>query len=75
MLTTDLSGEFKKRYSTFYNLKIYKERVTIASEEGGNTGKKESREETLESEKRISISHWHKKNHLTLAPIFFLGSP
>jgi hypothetical protein len=56
-------------------LKIFIVRVTIADEEGKNTGKKESREETKELEKRISISHWYKKNHLSLAPINFPGCP
>ena len=52
-------------------IKIFIVRVTIADEEGGSIGKKESREDTTE-EKRISISRWHKKNHLSLAPIIFL---
>ena len=53
-------------------IKIFIVRVTIADEEGGSIGKKESREETTELEKRISLSRWHKKNHLSLAPIIFL---
>jgi hypothetical protein len=56
-------------------LKIFIVRVPIAREEGGNIGKKESREETTELEKRISLSRWHKKNHLSLAPIIFPGCP
>ena len=74
MLTTNHSGELKKRYCICYYLKIYIVRLSIAGEEGGNTGKMESKE-TPESEKRISISNWHKKKPLSLAPIIFLGYP